>query len=296
VRPVQLQEIVSLDRYADLRPAYREAVIRHKASRRLPVGDKVTLLFEDRETLLFQIQEMCWIERISDPEKIQTEIDVYNALVPEDHELSATLFIEITEMPEIRPELDRLVGIHEHVYLILGTDPVQACFDPKQREEDRISAVQYIRLPLGEAGARRLADPRVPARVRIDHPNYRCEVEVPEAMRASLCQGLAGETPPLLRADAQPASPAAPEQVLFETPRLRAVRPARPRDASHVVIEPRDEEASLLEADRDLLVEILEAVRRAASDVVRKHGRCRVHTDVGRDAGRPRWHVYAPER
>lgn len=65
MRPVSSSEIIGLDRYQNIRSRYREAVIRHKADRRLSVGEKVTLVFEDRETLRFQIQEMVWIERIS---------------------------------------------------------------------------------------------------------------------------------------------------------------------------------------------------------------------------------------
>ena len=71
--------------------------------------------------------------------------------MPRDHELSATLMIEIPDQKSIRPQLDRLVGIDEHVHLDIGGEIVQATFDEKQFEEDRVSAVQYIRFPLGKA-------------------------------------------------------------------------------------------------------------------------------------------------
>jgi len=118
VRPLALEDIVDLDRYAELRSDYRAAVIDYKRTRRLAVGENITLLFEDRETLRFQIQEMLWVEHISQPEKIQHEIDTYNELMPAERELSATLFIEITEAAEIRPALDRLIGVDEHVELV----------------------------------------------------------------------------------------------------------------------------------------------------------------------------------
>ena len=110
MKPVDLNEIVSLDRYAGLRKSYRDAVVRHKRDRRISIGDKVTLVFEDRETLRFQVQEMCWIERISAPDRVQAEIDVYNELLPGANELSATLFIEITDSPSIRTELESIAG------------------------------------------------------------------------------------------------------------------------------------------------------------------------------------------
>jgi hypothetical protein len=293
MRPVTLDEIATLERYAELRPAYREAVIRHKAARRLPVGEKVTLLFEDHETLRFQVQEMCWIERIREPARVQAELDVYNELLPGENELSATLFVEITDAPAIRPELDRLVGIDEHVSLVLGDERVPARFDPKQLEEERISAVQYIRFALSAEQAARFADPTQELRVRIDHPNYRQEVVLPDALRASLGAGLAGGGTPLLALPPDAAVGRLRDELLFETETVRAYRPAHPRGRDHVVVEPRDPEAGLLEASPVLTGEILAAVRRVAEELSRRHGRCRVETEVGPEAGRPRWHVLA---
>lgn len=291
--PLTLDEIVSLDRYDELRPAYREAVIRHKRDRRLAVGDRVTLVFEDHETLRFQVQEMCWIERIRDPAKVQAEIDVYNELLPQDDELSATLFVEITDVPEIRPELDRLIGIDEHVSIALGDDVIRARFDPKQLEEDRISAVQYIRFAFSADQARRFRE--AGARVRIDHPNYRCDTEIPAAVQESLARGLSAAPETLLEVPPGSAVGRAADEILSETPRVRVVRPAHPVGPGHVVVEPVDESAGLLTADPDLLAEILDAVRAAAREMAARHGRCRVQTEVGPDAGRPRWHVLAPD-
>jgi len=209
MRPLSLEEIVPRDRYAALRPGYRDAIIAHKRNRRMAVGERVTLLFEDRETLRFQVQEMVWVEGIGEPEKIQREIDVYNELMPGDRELSATLFIEITDLAEIRPELERLVGLDEHVALSLGTgrdaEAIPARFDTKQFEQDRISAVQYIRFGLSDSQAHRFADLGVRAAIRIDHPQYRHEIEIPAPVRASLVSTLSCDPEPLVPAAATPA-------------------------------------------------------------------------------------------
>jgi hypothetical protein len=202
VKPLRRDEIVPLARYGALRDAWRQAVIAHKATRRLSVGESVSLVFEDRETLRFQIQEMLWIERIAEPAKVQQEIDVYSELLPAENELSATLFIEIGDAARIRAELERLVGLHEHLWLVLGEEGgelrVAASFDPAQREANRISAVQYLRFRLSAEAVRRLADLRVPAQLRIDHPHYAREVEIPPPVRASLYQTLARDPPSLL--------------------------------------------------------------------------------------------------
>ncbi len=232
MRPLSLEEIVARDRYAALRPAYRDAIIDHKRNRRLAVGERVTLLFEDRETLRFQVQEMVWVEGIGEPEKIQREIDVYNELMPGDRELSATLFIEITDLAEIRPELERLVGLNEHVALSLGTgrdaEAIPARFDAMQLEQDRISAVQYIRFGLSDSQADRFADLGVRAAIRIDHPQYRHEMVIPTPVRASLVSTLSCDPESLVPSEAIPARSPGPSSAsllkrerYFVDPRLQ---------------------------------------------------------------------------
>ena len=91
------QDLLPPDEYEQQRDAYRSRIISLKQRRRLSLGPLITLVFENRETLQFQIQEMIRAERILEPAKVQDELDVYNALLPAVHELSATLLIEITE-------------------------------------------------------------------------------------------------------------------------------------------------------------------------------------------------------
>jgi len=297
VKPLVLADIADREKYVELRPSYRAAVIDYKRSRRLAVGENITLLFEDRETLRFQIQEMVWVEGIALPEKIQHEIDTYNELMPADRELSATLFIEITESSEIRAELDRLIGVDEHVSLIVGEGQeaieIRARFDPKQMEEDRISAVQYIKFSFSEDALRLFCDPSQLARARVSHPNYRREAEIPPITRDSLIKTLRSETTPLLPTAMDPKSTAT-DRVVFETRVARAIRPDHPLAPGHLIIEPIEAVESLLTLEDELLVELMAAVKRAAQEMVQRHGACRVHTDLGGHNNRLRWHVYAP--
>ncbi|HEY8153038.1 MAG TPA: DUF3501 family protein [Myxococcota bacterium] len=202
MKPLGIDEIVPLDRYGPLRDAYRERVIAYKRMRRVALGEQATLLFEDRETLRFQVQEMLWVERIGEPAGIQAELDVYNELMPGEDELSATLFLEIAEASEIRPTLERLVGLDRHIQLVLGEGvdetSFHAHFDRRQFEEERISAVQYLRFPLGSEGRRRLASSSLRARLRASHLHYRREEELPPAVRESLVASLARDPAPLL--------------------------------------------------------------------------------------------------
>ena len=297
MKPLALEDIVDREKYAGLRPSYRAAVIDYKRGRRLAVGENITLLFEDRETLHFQVQEMVWVEGIALPDKIQHEIDTYNELMPADRELSATLFVEITEAAEIRPALDRLIGVDEHVALIVGDEDeaveIKAQFDPKQMEEDRISAVQYIKFALDEETQRRFCDPNTLARVRVSHPNYQREAEIPPATRESLIRSLRSEVEPLLPVGTDP-KPTATESVVFETGAVRALRPDRPLAPGHLIIEPIESVESLLTVEDEVLAELMTAVKRAAEEIVRVHGACRVYTDLGGNGNRLRWHAFAP--
>jgi len=193
VRPIDPSEILDLVAYERVREEFVRRIVAHKKPRRLAVGHRLTFVFEDRETVRFQIQEMTRAERTVDPAQIATEVRIYNELIPGPGELSATLMIEIPEAKRIRAELDRLVGIDERVFLDVGERSVQASFDPKQFESDRISAVQYVRFPLGEDLTKLFCDPEVPATLRVDHPHYRESAAIKGATRASLGADLAAE-------------------------------------------------------------------------------------------------------
>ena len=121
-------------------------IIRLKQRRRISVGDRITLVFENRQTIQFQIQEMIRVERIVDPVKVQDELEVYNAQLPADGELSATLFIEITDSERIKQDLDAFQGIDRGRTLALtaGEHTVYGEFEGGHSKEDKISAVHVV--------------------------------------------------------------------------------------------------------------------------------------------------------
>jgi len=292
LRPLVAGEIVGLESYARVRREYRQRVIEYKRSRRLAVGERVSLLFEDRETLRFQVQEMLFVERITDSEKVQHELDVYNELIPGEGELSATLFIEIGEASRIRAELDRLIGLDEHLLLVVGegdASVTRADFDPRQREADRISAVQYVRFALSREAAARLCDPAVRAAVHVDHPAYAEQAPIPPDVRASLIATLTRE-PECLLPGGSAAAPAR-DVVELATARVRVLRAAG--SADHWIVEP-VEPCSLLAADRELLVELTLALQTAVARLAERHGGVRIEA-VRVAAGAPlRWHLTVP--
>jgi len=193
MRPLEPSDILDLTAYEKIREDFLEKTIALKRPRRIQVGDRLCFVFENRDTVRFQVQEMTRAERTVKEEAIAEEVAVYNELIPGENELSATLMIEIPEMDRIRGELDRLIGIDEHVFLDVGDESVRATFDAKQFEEDRISAVQYVRFPLGQKLAAAFRDPAVPAALRADHPSYQARTPIEGESRSSLAADLAAD-------------------------------------------------------------------------------------------------------
>ena len=255
MNPLTTADLPPLDVFEAERDAMRAAVIAHKANRRVALGENLTLLFEDRETIRWQVLEMCRVEGIRDVEGMAHELRVYNELVPGPRELSATLFIEITEPGRIRPELDRLVGIDESVSLELGAERVPAQFDQRQLEDDRISAVHYLRFALTPAQVAAFQDPATAAALRVDHPHYRARSGLTDAVRRSLAVDLRGDPEPLHRFSAR-AAPAAP-RVLLSRGRVRAVQPAEDR----IVIEAVPAAPRFAALPDDLALELLALAR-----------------------------------
>jgi hypothetical protein len=186
---IVLDDILGFTAYEKVRQKFREDIIDKKKRRRISVGDKVSLVFENRETVIFQIQEMLRAERISDLDKIRDEIAVYNELIPGAGELSATLFLEIEDQSRLREDLLSFLGIDEALSLKVGSHVVRGCFEEGRSKEDKISAVQYVRFPLDAAARAALMDGE-PAELVIDHPNYKARAVLTAESRQSLAQDL----------------------------------------------------------------------------------------------------------
>jgi hypothetical protein len=153
----------------------------------------VTLLFENRDTVIFQIQEMLRAEKMADLDKIREEIEVYNELIPEAKELSATLFLEIENQAHLREQLLKFLGIDETVYLKVGSHSIHARFEEGHSKEDKISAVQYVKFPFSEPALRAFMNGEK-AELVIDHPNYKVSVPIEPTTRQSLMEDFATST------------------------------------------------------------------------------------------------------
>jgi hypothetical protein len=191
IRPVTLDEIVGLERYEAIRDDLRQRTIAHKRARRVSVGPELTFVFENHHTVYFQIQEMLRTERITDLDAVREELAVYNALLPQPGELSATLLIEITEQSRVAERLLEFLGIDAATVLEVGAQRVPAVFEAGRSRADKLSAVQYVRFPVPAAARAAFADAAVPARLAVELPGYTHATPLTGAVRDSLAADLA---------------------------------------------------------------------------------------------------------
>lgn len=190
---IRRADVLNLYEYEKVREEFRNRIIGLKKLRRVRVGEKISLLFENRDTVLFQIQEMVRTERIVDEDKIQEEIEVYKELIPDEGELSATLFIEIEEVTRIKEELDQFQGLDRlgMVQLRIGDRHViPALFEAGRSKEDKISAVHFLRFKFSPGQIHDFFSGGDVSLI-IDHPNYKAEVKLDPEVRRSLMEDLA---------------------------------------------------------------------------------------------------------
>lgn len=186
------EDLYSLEAYARVRPEFRRRAIAHKKARTVHLGPHVTLQFEDRLTIQYQVQEMLRIERLFEPEEIQGELDAYNPLIPEGSDWRATMMIEFPDPEERKRRLRELVGIEDRVWVQVGeAAPVYAVADEdlERSTEEKTSAVHFLRFPLDEE-RRRAVHAGAPVTFGVDHPRYSHRLTLAPEQRAVLAADL----------------------------------------------------------------------------------------------------------
>jgi hypothetical protein len=186
-------DLYSLEEYHQRRAEFREQVLGHKRHRQAPIGPHVTLYFEDRLTMQYQVQEMLRIERIFETEAIAEELAAYNPLIPDGTNLKATMMIEYSDADERRTALARLTGIEDAVYVEVDTFGrvfAYADEDLERADEDKTSAVHFLRFELDPSMCAALKSGGALA-IGVDHPEYRHELKASEQLRDALTADLA---------------------------------------------------------------------------------------------------------
>jgi hypothetical protein len=199
VKRIERGEVLGLAEYEAIRERFRTRVIGEKKQRRVQLGPKVSAVFENRDTVLLQIQEMLRTERITREAAIQHEIDTYNELCPGDGELSCTVMIEVPDREERERFLEAARGFEKHLWLVVGATRIAARpIDRGGDPEARTTAVHYVKFPLGP----RLSDALRGAvsgqgtithlELEVDHPAYAAIAVLPAETILRLGEDLAG--------------------------------------------------------------------------------------------------------
>ena len=195
MKPVTLKELMPWPQYEILRPRLRPLLIAEKERRRLAVGEHLTLLFENGQTVWYQIEEMIRAERIEAEDALRHEIDTYNELLPRPGELTATMLIEYADVKERDAALRALVGLERHLWIAIGGRREPARFDHRQFDPDRVSAVQFVRFPTGGLDAAEFQAHAAAGKIAIeaDHPRLQARAPIQGPIARALAGDLRGD-------------------------------------------------------------------------------------------------------
>jgi hypothetical protein len=192
--PISRDSLMTLEAYSKARSEFRARVMAHKRHRTVPVGDNVTLIFEDELTIRYQVQEMLRVERIFEEEGIEEELAAYNPLIPDGGNWKATMMIEYPEVEVRQRMLAKLIGIEDRVWVqVAGHSRVYAVSDEdlERATEVKTSSVHFLRFELQPDMVRALKAGAALS-IGIDHPEYSATVQsLDSATRGSLVNDLA---------------------------------------------------------------------------------------------------------
>ncbi len=191
-KSITRDSLLTLEAYSKVRKTSQPHLIAHRRQRTVRLGDHISIQFEDEVTIRRQIQEMLHIEKIFDEEGIQSEIDVYAALLPDGSNWKATMLIEYPDVHERKRELARLIGVEDRLFVeVEGHARIYAIADEDlERENDeKTSAVHFARFEFPKAAKDAV---RAGAQVKLgcDHTNYPAHVVIAPDTLASLAGDL----------------------------------------------------------------------------------------------------------
>ncbi len=185
-------DLMSLEVYAEKRGEFRAQVLEHKKNRQVALGPNATLYFEDRLTLLYQIQEMLRIEKVFEADGINEELEAYNPLIPSGRNFKATFMIEYPD-PEIRAaQLAKLVRIEDLVWMQIGDhDKIWSIADEDldRSTDEKTSAVHFLRFEISDEMAAELKAGAT-WKIGVQHQIYTFEMDVEGSTRDSLLADL----------------------------------------------------------------------------------------------------------
>jgi hypothetical protein len=191
-REITRDDLMSLEQYAEQREEFRQQVLAHKKYRQIALGPNATLYFEDRLTLLYQIQEMLRIEKVFEADGINEELEAYNPLIPAGRNFKATFMIEYADATVRAAQLEKMVNIEDLIWMQIGEhDKVWSIADEdlERSNETKTSAVHFLRFQISDEMAQDLKA-GAEWQIGVQHAVYTYDMRVEGDTRASLLNDL----------------------------------------------------------------------------------------------------------
>ncbi len=188
MKQLQRSDLYSLENYAVIRDDFRAEVMQHKKNRFIQLGENLRLLFEDRLTMQYQVQEMLRIEKIFDAAGIDEELGTYNPLIPDGQNLKVVMMIEFSDVDERKRALAKLIGVERKTWLqVEGFDRVYPISneDLERETDEKTSSVHFMRFEFSDAMINALKEGESMS-AGVDHAEYQHELVVAEPVRKSL--------------------------------------------------------------------------------------------------------------
>ncbi|HJV31683.1 MAG TPA: DUF3501 family protein [Bacillales bacterium] len=173
------QDIPSLSTYRQGREEYLQKMITYKNERRIKLAEHISVLFENKNTVLFQILELIHSEDLEDPSEIEEYIEIYSGMLPNENELSATLFIELDDQIKLTDLLVKLKGIEHHLFLSVDGETVQAVFEEEHDDREFTTSVHYLKFPLTQTAKNLLLNEEACVTLELNHPHLTASVTLP---------------------------------------------------------------------------------------------------------------------
>lgn len=189
MKKITLDDVINIAQYELIREKHRKKILKLKQSRRIPVGPRILFVFENFDTMLYQVHEMMRLERIVKESAILREIEVYNELVPDQGQLSATVFIATGNADDDSIFLQQINGLPHHTFLKINGENIFAQYDFRQIDGDRMSSVQYVKFNLSANHVDHFSNGS-PVVLGFNHDNYNEQHELTSEQKNILKQDL----------------------------------------------------------------------------------------------------------
>ena len=176
---IQVEDILPWKQYEKIRMEKIKKISEIKSKRRFELGDRLTLLFENRDTVLHQVQEMVYLDRLENRQDIQQEIDVYSSLLPCGGKIKATLYINAYDVEDLKKVFKELKGIYNSIFLKIGNKLIQGVPEGGREQGDEFSTVQYLTFNLEGVKSNDIE-------IIVLHENYKVNMKVPKELAEDL--------------------------------------------------------------------------------------------------------------